>query len=149
MAAPSQSSASVLNSWKEIACYLGRGVRTVQRYERDLNLPIRRPRGTSRSAVIALKEELDAWLRSTPSGDLQKIADSESAKSHSVHVVSKVHHSIEDAVELRNRCNALRTAHNDAISRLMSNVAGMIEKLSTATQFKKVDGGGPDGAPNS
>ncbi len=31
----------VLNSWKEIACYLGRGVRTVQRYERDLGLPVR------------------------------------------------------------------------------------------------------------
>ena len=31
----------VLNSWKEIASYLGRGVRTVQRYERDFRLPIR------------------------------------------------------------------------------------------------------------
>lgn len=57
----------VLNSWKEIATYLGRGVRTVQRWERDLDLPVRRPRGKQRSAVIAIKEDLDLWLR-TPHG---------------------------------------------------------------------------------
>jgi len=53
-----------LNSWKQIARYLGRGVRTVQRWEREFGLPIRRPRGRRRSAVIALTAELDAWLES-------------------------------------------------------------------------------------
>jgi hypothetical protein len=57
--------AEVLNSWKEVAVYLGRGVRTVQRWELELGLPVRRPRGKSRSAVIALKPELDQWLTST------------------------------------------------------------------------------------
>jgi hypothetical protein len=52
----------VLNSWKEVAIYMGRGVRTVQRWEQELGLPVRRPRGKSRSAVIALKPELDRWL---------------------------------------------------------------------------------------
>lgn len=56
----------ILNSWKEIAQYLGRGLRTVQRWESELRLPIHRPRGKYRSAVIAFKEELDAWLRCTP-----------------------------------------------------------------------------------
>jgi len=55
-----------LNSWKEIARYLNRGVRTVQRWERDLRLPVRRPRGTKRSAVFAVRSEIDAWLRSCP-----------------------------------------------------------------------------------
>jgi|SRR5690349_17011180 len=147
MAAPTQSSASVLNSWKEIAAYLGRGVRTVQRYERDLNLPVRRPRGTSRSAVIALKEDLDAWLRSAPFGDLQKTDELQSIReSESIDIVHTVQHAIDDAIELRNRCNALRTAHNEAISRLMLNVTGMMEKLSNAPQFKKTDGSG--GAPS-
>jgi hypothetical protein len=54
--------ADVLNSWKEIAAYLRRGVRTVQRWERELNLPVRRPRNRSRSAVIALCSDIDAWL---------------------------------------------------------------------------------------
>ena len=52
----------VLNSWKEIANYLGRGVRTVQRWERELGLPVRRPRGKDRSAVMAIQQELDDWL---------------------------------------------------------------------------------------
>ncbi|MGC2744236.1 MAG: helix-turn-helix domain-containing protein [Candidatus Angelobacter sp.] len=56
----------VLNSWKEIATYLGRGVRTVQRWESELQLPIHRPRGKNRSAVVAFRKELDDWLRATP-----------------------------------------------------------------------------------
>lgn len=58
----------VLNSWKEIADYMGRGVRTVQRWEQELGLPVRRPRGKNRSAVLALKPDLDHWLKSTPHG---------------------------------------------------------------------------------
>jgi transposase len=50
-----------LNGWKDIAKYLGRGVRTVQRWE-ALGLPIRRPVGHSRSAVVAKSEEIDLWI---------------------------------------------------------------------------------------
>lgn len=42
----------VLNSWKEVATYLGRGIRTVQRWERELGLPIRRPRGKPRGRSL-------------------------------------------------------------------------------------------------
>jgi len=56
----------VLNSWKEIASYLGLGVRTVQRYEREYRLPVRRIEGKSRGAVLALPKDLDDWLRRTP-----------------------------------------------------------------------------------
>jgi hypothetical protein len=55
----------LLNSWKEIANYLGRGVRTVQRWEAQLGLPVHRPAGHSRSAVIAFEDELTNWLRAT------------------------------------------------------------------------------------
>jgi hypothetical protein len=47
--------------------YLGRGVRTIQRYEVQLALPIHRPAAKQRSAVLAFADELDQWLRSTPS----------------------------------------------------------------------------------
>ena len=60
----------ILNSWKEIAAYIGRGVRTVQRYERIYRLPIRRPAGRDRSAVIALSDEVDQWLANTPTRPL-------------------------------------------------------------------------------
>lgn len=60
------TNAGVVNTWKEIAEYLGRGIRTVQRWEQELGLPVRRPRGKYRSAVIAMKSELDKWMRSSP-----------------------------------------------------------------------------------
>ncbi|HET9283328.1 MAG TPA: hypothetical protein VFR24_15340 [Candidatus Angelobacter sp.] len=60
------TNSEVLNSWKEVATYLGRGVRTVQRWEQELGLPVRRPRGKTRSAVIAFRNELDQWLQHTP-----------------------------------------------------------------------------------
>jgi hypothetical protein len=55
-----------LNSWKEIAQYMGRAVRTLQRWEHDLGLPVHRPKGEDRSAVLAFAGELDAWLHKTP-----------------------------------------------------------------------------------
>jgi|SRR5215831_1111063 len=60
------SKTEILNSWKEVAQYLGRGVRTVQRWEHELGLPVRRPRGTTRSPIMALREELDVWLSDSP-----------------------------------------------------------------------------------
>jgi len=65
----------VLNSWKEVAVYLGRGVRTVQRWEMELGLPVRRPRGKSRSAVMAFRSELDHWLTRAPKELISKEID--------------------------------------------------------------------------
>ncbi len=53
---------STLNSWKEIAVYLGRGVRTVQRWERELGLPVHRIRESDHSPVFAFTNELQIWL---------------------------------------------------------------------------------------
>ena len=60
------ASIEILNSWKEIASYLNRGVRTVQRWEAELGMPVRRPRGKGRSAVIAIRSELECWIKSCP-----------------------------------------------------------------------------------
>lgn len=54
---------AVLGSWKEIANYLGKGVRTVQRWERCSGLPVHRPSGTSKGVVLAFPTELDQWAR--------------------------------------------------------------------------------------
>jgi phage terminase Nu1 subunit (DNA packaging protein) len=56
----------LLNSWKEIAAHLGRGVRTVQRWENQLGLPVHRPAGKDHSAVLAFSTELDEWLTRRP-----------------------------------------------------------------------------------
>ncbi len=57
----------ILNGWKEIAQYFGRGVRTVQRWE-DFGLPILRPAGRLRSPIVAKSDELDAWLKQNGNG---------------------------------------------------------------------------------
>lgn len=51
----------ILEGWKDVAKHLGCGVRTAQRWER-LGMPVRRPGSGRRSAVLAISEELDAWL---------------------------------------------------------------------------------------
>jgi TolB-like protein len=59
------SPADRLDYWQEIAKYLGREVRTVQRWEREKSLPVRRLRGEgedNQPRVFAYKSEIDAWL---------------------------------------------------------------------------------------
>jgi eukaryotic-like serine/threonine-protein kinase len=51
-----------LDSWKEIAAYLNRTVRTVYRWQRSAGLPVYR-HGGEKGHVYAFKTELDAWLR--------------------------------------------------------------------------------------
>jgi TolB-like protein/Tfp pilus assembly protein PilF len=50
-----------LASWKEIAAYLRRDVRTVQRWEKTEGLPVKRHRHRELESVYALKSELDSW----------------------------------------------------------------------------------------
>jgi Tfp pilus assembly protein PilF len=50
-----------LDSWKEIAAFLGRDERTVNRWEKDLGLPVHRLPG-AKGRVYAYTEELSAWL---------------------------------------------------------------------------------------
>src|SRR4051812_2578144 len=64
---PSASDApleSRLDSWKEIAAYLGRGIRTVQRWEREEGLPVHRLVHEKRGTIYARREELAAWWES-------------------------------------------------------------------------------------
>ncbi len=50
-----------LDSWKEIAAYLKRDVRTVQRWEEHEGLPVHRHLHRTLGSIYAYKSELDAW----------------------------------------------------------------------------------------
>src|SRR3990172_13045819 len=50
-----------LDSWKEVAAYLKRDVRTVHRWEAEQGLPIRRHLHKKRATVYAYKAEVEAW----------------------------------------------------------------------------------------
>jgi hypothetical protein len=51
----------LLQAWKDIAAYMRRDVRTVQRWEKLLELPIHRLKESRSGSVFAYKRELDAW----------------------------------------------------------------------------------------
>jgi Tol biopolymer transport system component len=51
-----------LDSWKEIARYLNRSVRTVYRWEKEEGLPVHRHQHKELGSVFAYTAELDAWL---------------------------------------------------------------------------------------
>ena len=55
-----------LDSWKEIASYVGRDVRTVIRWEQRGGLPIHRVPVGQRQAVFAYRHEIDTWLKHGP-----------------------------------------------------------------------------------
>ena len=52
-----------LDSWGEIALYLGREVRTVQRWEQTEGLPVHRHGHKKKATVYAFAAELDAWIK--------------------------------------------------------------------------------------
>jgi tetratricopeptide (TPR) repeat protein len=60
---PQEETSTVrLDSWKEIAAYLGRGERTAKRWESERALPVHRLPGGGRGSVYAFAAELDEWL---------------------------------------------------------------------------------------
>ena len=57
----SPSAGERLESWKEIAAYLRRGVRTVRRWEKEEGLPVHRHQHQKLGSVYAYKSEVEAW----------------------------------------------------------------------------------------
>jgi len=55
-----------LSGWKEISAFLGKGVRTAQRWERTLKMPVHRIGHKGGEIVFAYADELNEWLRTAP-----------------------------------------------------------------------------------
>ena len=74
---------ALLTTWKEIADYFGKSLRTMQRWERETGLPIHRP-DPKRRILFAVPDELDVWLRrqrETEAEPVQLSADLLAARS--------------------------------------------------------------------
>ena len=70
-----------LDSWKEIASFLGRGIRTVQRWEREEGLPVHRLPHAERGSVFADPKELrrggnSRQIKPDPKPDARPATDS-------------------------------------------------------------------------
>ena len=89
----------ILNSWKEISNYIGRGVRTVQRWEKDFGLPVRRPGGRLRGSVFAMREDIDAWLSSRQAREADEGAMSEVVPSAAHEHFVRLHKNAKTLVE--------------------------------------------------
>ena len=62
---------TVLTSWKDIANYLGKSVRTVQRWEQEMGLPVHRRHMRRNGVVLARCGDIDAWMRTHFDGECQ------------------------------------------------------------------------------
>jgi hypothetical protein len=60
---PDEPAADRLDSWKEIANYLDRDVRTAQRWEKYAGLPVHRHARSRLRSAYAYRSELEAWRR--------------------------------------------------------------------------------------
>jgi phage terminase Nu1 subunit (DNA packaging protein) len=116
----------MLTGWKEIAQYMGRGVRTVQRWERDFHLPIHRPKGTNRSSVFALRDELDHWAATRPSG----IAGTSGINS--LAETQRTRQLIAETQELTKRLLLRRTEFQDIRRKLLLTAEKLRERRTAA-----------------
>jgi len=63
-----------LESWKQIAAYLQRDVRTAKRWEKSEGLPVHRHAHQARSSVYAYPSELEAWRANLKPGTQAPVA---------------------------------------------------------------------------
>jgi hypothetical protein len=115
----SKRNPKILSGWKEIAEYLGKGVRTVQRYEEDGGLPVRRPSGHANGSVIATTRELDAWIAASPLRKDFKLR----AQAPSDHLISEFKIGIAKMGSLRREMSQLRTELHESVEALRKTIS--------------------------
>ena len=112
-----------LSGWKEIANYLGKGVRTVQRYERDFGLPVRRPAGKATGSVVATKAELDAWIAASPIREAFHLTKVENRTSSGL--AASIKTGIAEMMRLREQMTALRNEVRTSVQLLSDSLHGL------------------------
>ena len=123
----------VLTCWKDIAQYLGKGVRTVQRWEQDSGLPVRRPNGIDhKSPVAAHPEDLNTWLQTRWSARKRKSA--------SKNPISADGASQSDSIPLTYVIQAaqdLRLAHRTLVAETSAALAALIRTCADLQEIKQ------------
>jgi hypothetical protein len=124
--ASTSSSPPVLSSWKEIASFFGKGTRTVQRWERNFALPVRRPIGKPLGMVSASTADLEHWWASQ--WLLNKAANGILSPPPSADVAG-LHKNIEQAQKLRYRNHQLSDELHRRLKEMQDYCASMVLKL--------------------
>ena len=113
-----------LTSWKEIAEYMRSGVRTVQRYERELGLPVRRPTGKLRGSVMATRAEIDAWIAAGPVRDAFRLVRVEH-NALTRKQTTELGDNISEMRKLKEQMQALRLESRSALKLLIDRVSSL------------------------
>ena len=119
----------ILSGWKEIARYLGRGVRTVQRYEHELGLPTRRISGHRSGSVVATKSDLDSWVNSRPT-----VQSSNTQPTVRTHLGSALENSLRERTRLHSEMMALRKELNQNICGIRESISKLRQELQEMRQ---------------
>lgn len=118
----------LLNSWKEVASYLGRGVRTVQRWEK-MGLPVRRLGNGSRAPIVAFTGDIDRWMQQARSSGL-----TDPAMVEQVFCKGNLRETIEQSRALREKLVLLRADQRHTMSKLMDTISKLEQSCVNASE---------------
>ncbi len=120
----------MLSSWKEIAHFFGKGVRTVQRWEKTLDLPIHRPPGAPSNVVLARTSDLEEWMHR---GAAARSAVSNGNGQGADSVVSAIAALEQEAAEMA-RLAGLTVDSVDAEASAEERIAAVAEIIGQANE---------------
>lgn len=129
MPTPKSARVELLSGWKQIASYLGKGVRTVQRYERELSLPVRRPARKSSGSVMATKAELDAWVAAIPLRNSFQLSQAPVRQNviDTKAVLAELKRHVAELRRLRGESAELRKTLHESVQLLQKNLRFSID----------------------
>jgi phage terminase Nu1 subunit (DNA packaging protein) len=124
-----------LDSWKTIAEFLGRSLRTVQRWHNLNGLPVHHF-GGQKGSVFAYEEEIDAWLASLAEGAVTERILGEENREEAKRTSRELSASADSMWEMRSVKNIRTISHlyHSAIDHDSTNVAALIG-LANASIF--------------
>jgi phage terminase Nu1 subunit (DNA packaging protein) len=125
---------NMLSSWKEIAQFFGKGVRTVQRWEKTLDLPIHRPPGAPSNVVLARESDLEAWMHRGLHHTGQEAHDAEDVQ----HALETLLSAIRDAGKRQEQGAPSRS---EALQKLEQQVDSLKSEIRSAMETNSKEGG--------
>jgi hypothetical protein len=100
------------------------GVRTVQRYEREFGLPVRRPTGRTRGSVMATLAEIDAWVAAGPIRETFRLARVD-RNSRIQNEADNIGHGVAEMRKLKEQMQDLRVETRTALNLLIDRVSAI------------------------
>ena len=116
---------ALLGSWKEIAVFLDRGVRTIQRWELKQGMPVHRVGPGSKAPVFAFQSEIQDWLHTQPSQISAALKPTDHKREYAVHVDIK---AMTHQRELRVIMRGLLKIHRQRISELRTTTQQLLRR---------------------